>query len=208
MQMTVEAHRDLYIHTSLGKKMRMTKHMSAVAFATSALLTLAPMAANAAVGDQVYAGGGSISIQFEGSDAGYNSTLELWINGLAVTPAIFPNHSTPIGTTYNVPGSFSAGTLLDIRLYVVDTGDTWHTGPGANNSDGIAHANVIYNYMGQNVRTYVGFEDLAGGGDGDYNDHTFSFTNTVNAVPEPETYAMLLAGLGLLGAVARRRSAK
>ena len=30
---------------------------------------------------------------------------------------------------------------------------------------------------------------------------------TVAAVPEPETYAMLLAGLGLLGFVARRRSA-
>ena len=27
-------------------------------------------------------------------------------------------------------------------------------------------------------------------------------------VPEPETYAMLLAGLGLMGAVARRRSKK
>ncbi len=27
----------------------------------------------------------------------------------------------------------------------------------------------------------------------------------VTAVPEPETYAMLLAGLGLVGAIARRR---
>lgn len=32
--------------------------------------------------------------------------------------------------------------------------------------------------------------------------------NYVAAVPEPETYAMLLAGLGMLGAVARRRRAK
>jgi hypothetical protein len=28
---------------------------------------------------------------------------------------------------------------------------------------------------------------------------------TVSAVPEPETYAMLLAGLGVLGAAARRK---
>ena len=32
--------------------------------------------------------------------------------------------------------------------------------------------------------------------------------NSVSAVPEPETYAMLLAGLGVMGAVARRRKAK
>lgn len=31
---------------------------------------------------------------------------------------------------------------------------------------------------------------------------------SVSAVPEPETYAMLLAGLGLMGTIARRRSQK
>ena len=33
-------------------------------------------------------------------------------------------------------------------------------------------------------------------------------TKITNPVPEPESYAMLLAGLGLMGAVARRRSKK
>jgi hypothetical protein len=32
--------------------------------------------------------------------------------------------------------------------------------------------------------------------------------NVTPAVPEPETYAMLLAGLGLIGTIARRRTAK
>lgn len=35
----------------------------------------------------------------------------------------------------------------------------------------------------------------------------WTLTN-VSAVPEPETYAMLLAGLGVMGTVARRRKAK
>lgn len=38
--------------------------------------------------------------------------------------------------------------------------------------------------------------------------NTVAFGGTVGAVPEPETYAMLMAGLGLMGAVARRRKSK
>ncbi|HEX5344551.1 MAG TPA: choice-of-anchor A family protein [Duganella sp.] len=35
--------------------------------------------------------------------------------------------------------------------------------------------------------------------------HATSLTGFINAVPEPETYAMLLAGLGMIGFTARRR---
>ncbi|MBA2659075.1 MAG: PEP-CTERM sorting domain-containing protein [Nitrosospira sp.] len=31
--------------------------------------------------------------------------------------------------------------------------------------------------------------------------------SSVSAIPEPETYAMLLAGLGMIGAMVRRRTA-
>jgi hypothetical protein len=33
-------------------------------------------------------------------------------------------------------------------------------------------------------------------------------SDIATAVPEPETYAMLLAGLGLIGAITKRRKAK
>lgn len=36
----------------------------------------------------------------------------------------------------------------------------------------------------------------------------YSGTYSVSAVPEPETYGMLLGGLGLLGFISRRRAAK
>lgn len=38
-----------------------------------------------------------------------------------------------------------------------------------------------------------------------YSDNSGTVTLSVTAVPEPEAYAMLLAGLGLMGLVARRR---
>lgn len=46
------------------------------------------------------------------------------------------------------------------------------------------------------------------GGDGYYSVSEFQAMGTIAAVPEPETYAMLLAGLGLMGGIARRRKQK
>jgi hypothetical protein len=45
----------------------------------------------------------------------------------------------------------------------------------------------------------------AGHHDWDWDDNPYCPPGTVSAVPEPETYAMLLAGLGLMGFVVRRK---
>ncbi|HEX6362940.1 MAG TPA: PEP-CTERM sorting domain-containing protein, partial [Albitalea sp.] len=146
----------------------------------------------------LFAAGGPVDIRFEGSDALFRSTVS--VNG---SQEIFPNHTTPIGTSRDL-GTFSAGTALDVVLHVLTTGQRFRTGPGAFNPDGLAHALVTF---GDNGRIFVGFEDVVGGGDRDFNDHRFSLTNvrTVAAVPEPATVAMLFAGLGLVGLLARRR---
>ena len=47
------------------------------------------------------------------------------------------------------------------------------------------------------ISTITGVTDGGNGG---------IYSGAIAAVPEPETYAMLLAGLGLMGAVVRRRS--
>jgi len=55
---------------------------------------------------------------------------------------------------------------------------------------------------------FVAWEDrnplLANTGDHDYNDFVAE-VRFANPIPEPETYAMLLAGIGMIGFVARRR---
>jgi hypothetical protein len=65
-------------------------------------------------------------------------------------------------------------------LLVQQTGDLFYTGPGIRNVDGIAHA-MIQEAAGQVI---VGVEDLFGGGDFDYDDLVFAFTN-VSPADEP-----------------------
>ncbi len=145
---------------------------------------------------------GDVYVTFKSSDAGYTSTMSF--NG----QNLFTNHSSSEGTTLNL-GSFSAGTALNFQLLVHNTGNTFSTGMGALNPDGIAH--TLVSDMG-NGSTQVGWEDLLGGGDLDYNDLVFEFSNTTTegdeipgsedpgkliANPEPST--MILFGSGLLG---------
>ncbi len=56
--------------------------------------------------------------------------------------------------------------------------------------------------------TFMGVEDLLGGGDADYDDLKYVFTNlSRGVVPEPATWALLIAGFGLVGWSLRRRRA-
>jgi hypothetical protein len=98
----------------------------------------------------------------------------------------------------------ATGSEIVFRLDDLSSGKTYYSGAAADNADNYAHARAWYDYYG---KTYIGFEDQWRGGDKDHNDISFSMTNVsgIPPVPEPETYAMMLAGLGMVAAVARRR---
>ena len=69
----------------------------------------------------------------------------------------------------------------------------------------LAGANTIkFSYSAPDAAAGEGFKNEAWG----ISSASVQSTAMVSAVPEPETYAMMLAGLGLIGTIARRRKAK
>jgi hypothetical protein len=147
-------------------------------------------------GLSLVATGGEVRAFFVGSEAGFNSTLSL--NSPSGSFEFFPNHATPVGTSISL-GTFAAGTTLVFREHVVTTGDNWFTGPASSNVDDVVHAGTGSWVADASIPvngTYVGFEDLSGGGDLDYNDFKFVLTSVrPQAIPEAPTALLLLVGL-------------
>lgn len=132
---------------------------------------------------------------YQGNSAQYSN--DLYLNG----EFIFNNHSTSIGTVVDL-GSFEIGTELVFQLHVNDTGNDFYTGAAARNPDGHTHARVQEEWE-PNV-TLVSFEDLFNGAF-EYNDLSFSFTNTSTTNPVPIPGAVWLFGSGLAGLIGLNR---
>ncbi|MDH3210379.1 MAG: PEP-CTERM sorting domain-containing protein [Burkholderiaceae bacterium] len=169
----------------------------AAAFVFSVSAHAFPIAPPGTDGLLVIASGGNVTATYQGNSASYSNDLYLENTGTFV----FNNHANIPGDTVDL-GAFAAGTELKFRMHVNNTGDDFFTGPASRNPDSSTHARVQTNW--QPGEALVSFEDLFNG-PFDYNDLSFSFTNTVAGVPEPSTYALLMAGLACVSVIARRR---
>jgi hypothetical protein len=139
-------------------------------------------------------------------------------------PQLQPGDSVNLGT-------FTAGSELILEMKPLQ--QTWRNiplanwvyvnGSGTSNPDGVIHA-YITDYTADTgapsipAGVFVGFEDLFGGGDEDYNDLMFVLVaNAVNGggpvpitlelapatVPEPATYALFFCGALVFGLLMR-----
>ena len=182
------------------------KLLAAAVFAAPMTAFAFPIAAAGTEGLTVLAGNtGNIIATYQGNSASYSNDLYLVTNdGIANNDIfIFNNHGSSVGSTVNL-GSFATGAELMFRLHVNNTNTDYFTGAASRNGDNHFHARVQENWAPGT--TLVSFEDLFNG-PFDYNDLSFSFSNTVTSIPGqvPEPASFMLFGLGLAGLLAARR---
>jgi len=168
-------------------------------------LSHAQAAAAPVLGQQIYYGGGDVQVTVLPYSASYTSQLILFSTP---SPLVIAN-SSQVGQVFNL-GNLAAlygvtpGTELVFGILVLNTGDTFKMGPGERNPDGVEHVSVDYDEGPTGDVAILGFEDLFGGGDRDYNDAYFQLSGSIGVrVPEAASLVLLMLGLGALATISR-----
>ena len=100
---------------------------------------------------------------------------------------------------FDFQGADVVGTTTDVHIYS-NGGDLFSAAiNGFGDATRRSFAGTVYMNAGQTLDIAVGY------GNGALWYDSTAVRGTIAAVPEPESYAMLLAGLGLLGLAARRK---
>lgn len=123
------------------------------------------------LGGQLFSAGGEVEVEVLPASAGLTS--ELWLFEPGPPRLLATNRD--VGTVVQL-GTFTEGTEL---VFGIRHSDEFRMGPGSRNPDGLPHAVVEPIEPG---RIRVGFEDLFGGGDQDYDDNVFEFRGAISPI--------------------------
>lgn len=142
---------------------------------------------------------GVATFTFLDQESGYTNSLNLPASGLSLF------ESNPVGTSIislvnsTGPLNFKFVELVSPTNASAINGGIW----GPNTSIGLIGKNM--SVLGNPYQFVLGYNDSAGTATlGDWDDFVIG-VNFTTQVPEPEVYGMMVAGLGLLGWVGRRR---
>src|SRR5262245_38471506 len=123
------------------------KRILAVLIAATGLAFGTQAQAVSVLGGQLYATGGSVTVEIEPGEAAYTS-LVFAIESLTFGSFSFDWPSL-VGTSTDTTASrtftgFAEGEEVKIKIFVVNTLNAFYTGPGSRNPDGDIHAIVDY----------------------------------------------------------------
>ncbi len=151
------------------------------------------------LGAQLFYTGGEVTVESLPVSSGYLSELGLYNSTFVRLIDLMDDEPPNVSVTFNPSDyGFVAGQELIFGIRVISDGNReYFMGAATRNPDNVLHAGVDNIGGGAYV---VGFEDLYGGGDLDYDDNRFQFEGAVAPTPVPEPATLSLLGLGLVAA--------
>jgi PEP-CTERM motif-containing protein len=146
---------------------------------------------------------GTVKFTFLGQESGYTNSMHLTINGQDLFESDAVGKTITASVSSLGPLNFKFTELASPTLASATNGGPWDP----NTSIGLIGTNMTVT-TGPGAGSYafvIGYNDSAGTATlGDWDDFVVG-VNFTPAIPEPEIYAMLIAGFGLMGFAARRR---